>query len=356
MNCGRSFWTALRTLLTAAAAGWGCDTEHKPSSKYMTISDDMDSAARGDLAAQVRLGWAYALGKGVEQDHRVAAFWFKKAAAAGDPDGQFNLGVAYEHGEGVEMDLARAARYYEQAATQGLAVAQFNLANCYRDGIGVSANTERAIELFELAARQGHRNAAYNLAFLLDSDDHEQNLLDATQWYTCAADSGDPEAQVRLAWMLETGHGVPKDESTAIHWYTLASEQNNATAQVNLGAMYADGRGVERDLRRAMALYTLAVEQDSAEAFVAIGLLYEIGGPGIMPDLSKAAAYYLEAANRGSIDGMFNLAEKYERGQGLPRDMKMALAWYISAANAGDREARTAYERLRRIENGDVAE
>ena len=105
-----------------------------------------------------------------------------------------------------------------------------------------------------------------------------------------------------------------------------------------------------------MALYTLAVGQDATEAFVAIGLVYETGGPGIVRDPNKAAAYYLEAANRGNLDGMFNLAEKYERGEGLPLNVAAAIAWYKRAADEGDRQARTAYERLRTIESGREAE
>ena len=48
---------------------------------------------------------------------------------------------------------------------------------------------------------------------------------DALQWYTRAAEQGDVNAQVHIAWMYEVGEGVPQDYQEAAKWWRLAADQ-----------------------------------------------------------------------------------------------------------------------------------
>lgn len=76
-------------------------------------------AEQGDAGAQFDMGMCCAFGRGVEQDLKQAAAWFRKAAEQGHAPAQHNLGVLYECGEGVEEDAAQAVKWYRAAAEQG---------------------------------------------------------------------------------------------------------------------------------------------------------------------------------------------------------------------------------------------
>ena len=61
------------------------------------------------------------------------------------------------------------------------------------------------------------------------------------------AQQGDAGAQTNLAFMYNTGQGVPQDHEKAAKWYRKAAEQGLAYAQFSLGVMYRKGNGVPKD-------------------------------------------------------------------------------------------------------------
>jgi len=85
------------------------------------------AAEQGHAYAQFRLGWVYAHGQGVPQDHSEAVTWYRKAAEQGHAGAQFRLGYAFDSGQGVPQDFVEAAKWYRKAADQGHAPAQLNL-------------------------------------------------------------------------------------------------------------------------------------------------------------------------------------------------------------------------------------
>ena len=73
----------------------------------------------GDGDAQMRLGYCYAAGAGVEKDYTEAVKWFRKSAEQEYSYAQFNMGWSYEFGQGVEKNLSEAKKWYQKAAAQG---------------------------------------------------------------------------------------------------------------------------------------------------------------------------------------------------------------------------------------------
>ena len=69
--------------------------------------------------SQNSLGCMYRDGRGVPQDNKQAAHWFKKAAKQGRVDAQFNLGVLYAHGKGVTQNYKFCYIWNSLAAAQG---------------------------------------------------------------------------------------------------------------------------------------------------------------------------------------------------------------------------------------------
>jgi Sel1 repeat len=109
-------------------------------------------AEAGDPHAEALLGQMYYRGRGVAQDDREAATWFRRAADRGDTTGQFFLGGMYSEGRGVPQDYAESAKWYERAAEQGDGQAQYNLGVAYARGEGVTQNLVKAHVWFNLSA------------------------------------------------------------------------------------------------------------------------------------------------------------------------------------------------------------
>ena len=118
------------------------------------------AAEKGYVPQEIELAAAYFAGRGVPQDDKMAAYWYRKAAESGDPDSENEIGYFYEAGIGVSRDPARAFHWYQLAASSGLAVAKVNLGVLYVWGIGVEKNPELAAKLFREAASKGNGTAA----------------------------------------------------------------------------------------------------------------------------------------------------------------------------------------------------
>lgn len=112
-------------------------THDTHKSAHVTLTQERDDAqaiqwwqkavAADHAKAQVKLGLAYAHGRGVERSLEQAFHWHTKAAEQGDAAAQFYCGLALQLGEGVAPDPARARERYEQAAAYGIVQACFNL-------------------------------------------------------------------------------------------------------------------------------------------------------------------------------------------------------------------------------------
>lgn len=72
------------------------------------------------------------------------------------------------------------------------------------------------------------------------------------------AQQGDPQAQIFVGYLYETGQGVQQDYTRAAQWYWKAAEQGNAIAQYQLGNMYHLGKGVSQNYIRAYMWLDLA--------------------------------------------------------------------------------------------------
>lgn len=85
-----------------------------------------------------------------------------------------------------------------------------------------------------------------------------ENILPARQ--------GDPQAQVFVGYLYETGQGVAQNFSQAAQWYWKAAEQGNPVAQFQLGNMYHLGKGVTQNYVMAYMWLDLAASRGNANA------------------------------------------------------------------------------------------
>jgi hypothetical protein len=73
---------------------------------------------------------------------------------------QYYLGDMYANGKGVPQDHKEAARWYRSAAEKGIAAAQAKLGQLYAEGLGVPKDGEFAFAWFSVAAKLGNARAA----------------------------------------------------------------------------------------------------------------------------------------------------------------------------------------------------
>ncbi len=120
----------------------------------------------------------------MKRDEKEACRLFKLAADQGCAPAQIKLGFMYGTGQGVEKDEKEACRLYKLAADQGHEQAQFNLGVMYGTGQGVEKDGEEACRLYKLAADQGHEQAQFNLGLMYDKGRGvDQNPLEALHWF-----------------------------------------------------------------------------------------------------------------------------------------------------------------------------
>ena len=300
----------------------------------------------GSIEAINRIGVAYYLGEGVEQNYEKAFRWFTEAANQGHTFAQNNLASMYYEGKGVEQNYEEAIKWFTEAANQGDTSAQNNLGVMYENGEGVEQNYEEAIKWYTIAANQGYTSAQYNLALMYyQGEGLEQNHEEAIRWFTEAANQGHTSAQYNLGVMYQNGKGVEQNYEEAIRWFTEAANQGNTFAQNNLGVMYENGKGVEQNYEEAIRWFTEAANQGHTSAQYNLGVMY-YEGKGVEQNYEEAIRWFTEAANQGHTSAQNNLGVMYENGMGTAIDLEKALKYCKLALDNGYEKAREFYEYL----------
>jgi TPR repeat protein len=140
------------------------------------------------------------------------------------------------------------------------------------------------------------------------------------------ADAGDIDAQYRVAGAYDSGKGAPHDKNVAVKWYRMAAERGHAGAQNSLGSIFQEGK----KYADALPWYETAAAQGHAQATNSLAYLYDLG-LGVPQDQKKGFELYLKAADLGSAEAMWNLANMYGAGQLGKEDMLMACVWAARA-------------------------
>jgi TPR repeat protein len=270
-------------------------------------------AQRGSTRKQIELATDYFLGRGVQRNEQLAAYWYEKAASLGDPVAQQEIGYFYEAGIGVVRDPRRAAHWYQLASAGGLPAAKVNLGVSYLWGLGVPKNEALALQLFHEAFEKGCARAA---GFLGD------------------------------AYLL--GVGVPKDMPTAKHWFTVGAKMHDPDSEFRLAGLLASGDAGQQDLQKAMALLRHSSDTGFVPAKHALGLLIanhpQLGAP------DEAISMLEESAQAGTWKSSAVLGALARDGRGMAADRKAAyLHFKIAEMQGGAEAARTVAPDLLRL-------
>jgi TPR repeat protein len=153
-------------------------------------------------------------------------------------------------------------------------------------------------------------------AHLVENENYEE----AFEQYFVLAGRQSTTAQLRLAWMYETGKGIAQNFGEAEKWYRIAAETGNPYAQFNLGNFY---RRVDR-YGEAADWLERSDDQGYLPATYALGILYRFGA-GVPQDAAKALGYFERAAHGGHVFGMREIAVARIRGQYGPSQITSGI-------------------------------
>ena len=114
--------TRITILLAALLALSGVQADFKAgleayqSGDFQTaLAEWMPLAEQGEVESEFNVGLLYYHGRGVEEDHALAAGWYRRAADQGYPRAQYELGEMYEQGDGVPRDMIQAYKWFRLA-------------------------------------------------------------------------------------------------------------------------------------------------------------------------------------------------------------------------------------------------
>ena len=159
------------------------------------------------------------------------------------------------------------------------------------------------------------------------------------------AQAGDAGSQYWLGMAFDVGTDVSRDLDAAMIWYGRAAAAGHAEAQHSLGsALQAEKRHAE-----ALAWYEKAAAQDHVPSISSLaGLLH--AGLGAKQDRDKAFQLWSRAAELGSAEAMWSLANVYRTGALGEQDLLATCAWNLRARGYAKPIERGLLERTRQTE------
>lgn len=271
------------------------------------------------------LGYFYEQGIGqIPQSATHANFFFSRCAAANNCSlGKYLLGANMETGTGIDKDPARACGLYEQVIIEsGFTLAVVSLAHLLDRGAeGVPRDSWRAVELYQYAIRTGESTEAMNSLAAIYAEgrpDVTRSIWHAIHMYERSIlKGGGSPAMVGLAGLLESDLvGDMRNFERAVSLYEEAIKlDENLDALIGLGTMLRNGRGaMEKDVSRAAALWQIASDKGSSRAKHILGHLLELGDENFSQDVPRAMELYDEIADQEEF-----------------KDVRCNLAWHLSS-------------------------
>jgi TPR repeat protein len=290
-----------------------------------SASEVREKAQQGVAVAQLKLGYCYWLGDGLERDEKEGVKWLTKASGQGLAPAQFILAQAYLKGLGAEESFSNGVEWLDKAANQEFADAEFLLGLCYLSGgPGVNQAPARGVKWLLRAAEQGKATAqqcvgeCYSVGNGVKVDPTE-----AARWYARAAQQGLPTAEDLLAGCYMSGRGVTQDFGRAFRWYHQAAEQGLGVAQANLARCFARGTGVSTNSTEAALWWGIAATNNCPGALFHLGICY-YSGFGVDTNFQQAISCFTREVERKHVGAELYLGLCYWRGDGVERDPEQA--------------------------------
>ena len=161
---------------------------------------------------------------------------------------------------------------------------------------------------------------------------YRREMIESFDITSKAAESGNVEAQYRLARMYMDGSKVGKDEAAACEWMRRAAEGRNRQAQVEYADMLFNGIGTEQDAATAIFHYQMAADGGNIDARMKLSTLIADENN----DRMEIRKLFKELANRGTSLNEYRYADFLLKTAWSEDDRKEALEWFLKSAAKGN--------------------
>jgi uncharacterized protein len=310
-----------------------------PLPQKSTFEIFTERAQAGDVEALRALAGAYGVGAGdVPKDTAKSLQLWQAVADKGDSFSQAYFGARLMFGDGVQADVAKGLRYVQAAYNKGSGDAAAYLGEAKEKGL-VPATTVEIQALYKEAARKGSALGAMRAAqFAYDSGDRSQ-YAEGAAFAKFASDKNLPEGWVEYALYLDDGlGGVPKNQFAARALFEKAANAGSLRGLGNLGGCLVLGKGGPADITRGLAMWEETIDKGYLAAAPYLAAAYRGTLDGVFKKVSynpiKARKYALVAAERGDIFSQVDVADDMYNGVGGSVDYAGAVKWARLAAAA----------------------
>lgn len=255
--------------VTETSSGSSAITPQEAKAKAPdTLEDLQEKALKGDVEAQLNLGYMYLYGvNGTNIDYQQALDYYTKAAEQNSAVAYNNLGSLYFSGIGTDVDKDKAMNYFQKAAELGSHDAAVNLAIIYLGDANVQQNNSDKILALLNQAKKDNTIAKYLLGYsYLKGFMVHQDYKKAFQLIKAAADEEYDEAQFVLTDFYMYGRGATKNYNKVVQYLQAAAKQGNIDAMMQLASILAEGKIYTADVKRAHILYNVASVMGNKEA------------------------------------------------------------------------------------------
>ncbi|MEH0833027.1 tetratricopeptide repeat protein [Pectobacterium cacticida] len=193
-------------------------------------------------------------------------------------------------------------------------------------------------ELITLANR-GNGEAQYYLAKTLAE---RARYTEAMQWMKKATErsglSGNQDvrgaAALQVGDWYQSGLGAPKNSPTARRWWAISSRLGNGEAGHRLG-MDCQSQHQGKLVAACLHAFESAAANGYSPAQLIVAQWYAAHAGGE----KEAVAWLQKAAELGNRDAQYQLARRYEQGNGVVIRRDLAERWYFRAATLGQAQA-----------------
>ncbi len=230
----------------------------------------------------------------------------------------------------MRENISKCEDLFWKALRGGIYFAANNLNRYYTKGDEdiIAPQPEKARDLWKIGAEYGH--PLHQMIYAKDLEEAGRNK-EALEWYTRAAEGGEPEAWGNVGRFYYNGIGTEKDESYAVQCFEKGVQKGDINSYNRLGGAYFYGRGIRQDYAKAFELLSYTFDKGSKWGAYYLGrCCFE--GWGVPKDYEKARKY-LEQVNWNSSDTCYLFGMMYIRGLGVAQDLPKGIAYLQSAGN-----------------------
>ena len=251
-------------------------------------------------------------------------------------------------------DFQKALEMLEAEAVKDDPAAHFRLGEIFLRGTpGIEADPDRALFHLQSAAEFNSAEASALLGDISKTKaeaanakpERDPHFTEARIHYEKAATLNHPAAQLKLAYLLDSGNGGAKDPARAIILMKASANSGHPPAMNELGLRYQQGLGVPRDLVTSLGWFLAGAERNNPAAMTNLGTCYA-RGIVVPPDHNKAGAWYARASKLNYAPAQYFLGEAFQKGHGTPANPVFAFVNFTRAARANHSKAIAALESL----------